>query len=451
MQYKFSEQEWQACLKVLNSLKDNPFENPDNLQFKTLITSIYKQAKKQNKQELHTGKKAADAALLNSTTIVTNAREITTQFAHTESENTQIQQLQKPRTCYSCGEVFTQLHFFYHMLCPACAAINYGWRTQQHNFANYNVIITGGRVKIGYAAVLKFLRSNANVILTTRFPALALQQLQAEDDYEQWAGRLTVYGLDLRNLKAVEEFIVYCNNNLGSVDILINNAAQTIKYPADYYKPLLAKENSFLLKNGTANLLPNKTPLLYQQDSLLLPGLADAEMTVNRFGQPVDSRDKNSWNSTLAEIELEELLEVNLINHISPYRLISGLKNLVLKSPYPERFVINVTSSEGQFNYAGKTIFHPHTNMTKAALNMLTRTSAHEFIKDSIFMTAVDVGWISTGANETKRAQQFASLKIPPLDPLDGATRIMQPIVDVLNGDKTLFGVLLKNYKVVDW
>lgn len=451
MQYKFSEQEWQACLKVLNSLKDNPFENPDNQQFKTLITSIYKQAKKQNKQELRTDKKAADAALLNNTAIIANAREITTQFAHTESENTQGGHLQKPRNCYSCGHGFTQLHFFYHKLCPACAAVNYGWRTRQHNFADYNVIITGGRVKIGYAAVLKFLRSQANVILTTRFPALALQQLQTEADYDQWQHRLSVYGLDLRNLKAVEEFIVYCNNNIGSVDILINNAAQTIKYPADYYKPLMVKENALLLKNNASNLLPNKTPLLYHQDSLLLPGLADAEVPINRFGQPVDARDKNSWNSTLTEIELEELLEVNLINHISPYRLISGLKSLMLKSPFAERFVINVTSSEGQFSYPGKTIFHPHTNMTKAALNMLTRTSAPEFIKDSIFMTAVDVGWISTGANETKRAQQFADLKIPPLDPLDGATRIVHPIVEVLNGDKTLFGVLLKNYKVVDW
>lgn len=451
MQYKFSEHEWQACLKVLSSLKDNPFENPDNLQFKTLVTSIYKKAKKQNKKELHTGKQVADAALLNSTGIVANAREITTQFAHAESENTQIQQLQKPRTCYSCGDSFTQLHFFYHKLCPACAAVNYGWRSRQHNFANYNVIITGGRVKIGYATVLKFLRSGANVILTTRFPALALQQLQAEGDYEQWKNKLTVYGLDLRNLKAVEDFIVHCNNHLGSVDILINNAAQTIKYPTDYYKPLMVKENALLLKNNTAKLQPNKTPLLYRQDSLLLPGLPDAEAPVNRFGQPVDTRDKNSWNSTLTEIELEELLEVNLINHISPYRLISGLKSLMVKSSLAERFVINVTSSEGQFSYPGKTIFHPHTNMTKAALNMLTRTSAPEFIKDSIFMTAVDVGWISTGANETKRARQFADLKIPPLDPLDGATRIVHPIAEVINGDKTLFGVLLKNYKVANW
>ena len=447
---KFSREEWETCLRVLNILKTNPFENPDNQQFKTLITSIAKQAKKLNKRELLLEKKAKDHSVLKSTSIVFNALNKTSNFSYGESLISDLQDLEIERRCYCCNEIYTKLHFYYHKLCPSCADYNYQQRNKKYDFSNYNVIITGGRVKIGYATVLKFLRANANVILTSRFPALALKQLSNESDYEQWSSNINVYGLDLRNLKAVQKFIDYCNNEIKCLDILVNNAAQTIKYPTTYYRSLIAKENNLLLKSKSANLHQNNTPLASHGNQLPC-NLDENEIHLNRFGQPVDFRDKNSWNSNLTEIEIEELLEVNLINHIAPFQLISGLKNLMLKSDNKERFIINVTSSEGQFSYPNKNAFHPHTNMTKAALNMLTRTSAQDFINDSIFMNAVDVGWISTGVAEVKREKQFNDLKIPPLDPLDGAMRIIHPIDEILNGQKSLYGVLLKNYKIVDW
>jgi NAD(P)-dependent dehydrogenase (short-subunit alcohol dehydrogenase family) len=145
------------------------------------------------------------------------------------------------------------------------------------------------------------------------------------------------------------------------------------------------------------------------------------------------------------------LIEVNLINHISPYILISELTDLMAKSTYNERFIINVTSSEGQFSYVNKTVFHPHTNMTKAALNMLTRTSASDYVEKSIFMNSVDVGWVSTGAHEAKRQRLFDNLQIPPLDSVDGAMRIIHPILEIKQGNRDLYGKLLKNYQVVDW
>lgn len=450
MERKFNNEEWETCLKVLNIIKDDPFNNPDNQKFKTLITSIYKKAKKKIQKEVLENKRTIDHELLKRTTIVSNALEKTSYFSHVESYGKIIHDLQIAQKCYSCEESYTKLHFFYHKLCPACADFNYSYRVKKHDFSKFNVIITGGRVKIGYATVLKFLRSGANVILTTRFPALALEQLKLENDYQIWNERLTIYGLDLRNLIAVNEFIEFCHNTLESIDILINNAAQTIKYPPEYYNSLISRENNLLLNSTNPNLQENKTPILFNQD-YLLPTKYKDNVPTNRFGQPIDNREKNSWNSTLSEIKLEELLEVNLINHISPYQLISSLKKLMLKSKNKERFIINVTSTEGQFSYYNKTIFHPHTNMTKAALNMLTKTSSHEFIENSIYMTAVDVGWISTGVNETKREKQFDKLNIPPLDPLDGAMRIVHPIDEVLNGNKSLYGVLIKDYKIVNW
>jgi len=449
MSYKFSMEEWETCMKVLEALKPDPFENPDNDRLKMLVTDIHRQAKKQQKKTNAHERREHDKSLVKNTVVVNNANHLTTQFTFTPDNRPEFTNLQNSRFCYCCNARYTQLHFFYHRLCPDCATLNYEHRTRQHNFSGYNVLITGGRIKIGYAVVLQFLRSGANVLLTTRFPALALEQLKNEPDYVTWQKSLTIYGLDLRNLHAVDHFISFCKTHFTCLDILVNNAAQTIKYPADYYQPLIAREHQLLLQNPTNQITANDTPVTAGQNTL--PMHEGFELQINRFGQPVDYREQNSWNATLTDVGLEELLEVNLINQISPYRMIAGLKPLMVNNKHADRFVINVTSSEGLFNYPHKTIHHPHTNMTKAALNMLTRTTAAEFIKDDIYMTAVDVGWVSTGAAESKRAAQFDQLKIPPLDPLDGAMRIIHPITSVLSGDKSLFGVLLKDYKITNW
>jgi NAD(P)-dependent dehydrogenase (short-subunit alcohol dehydrogenase family) len=449
--FSFSEEEWQICLKVLNDLKENPFNNPDNQTFKTLVSSIHKKAKKEIRRTKSIPQKRDDEEKIQETAIVLNAQNNTTNYAHQEiAEDETFTELNKALNCYACYKDYKQLHFFYHRLCPECAALNYEFRQIEPDFSNHQVVITGGRVKIGFATALKFLRSGAKVLVSTRFPALAWEQFNQEKDFDNWQENLTIYGLDLRNIKAVYGFIDYCKQTLSSIDILINNAAQTIKYPTEYYQPLIQKERQNLIDFQNPKLLGNATPIGLKQEQLLeSANLTDIKL--NRFGQPVDYRAKNSWNSTLEEIGLEELIEVNLINHISPYILISELTDLMAKSTYNERFIINITSSEGQFSYVNKTVFHPHTNMTKAALNMLTRTSASDYVEKSIFMNSVDVGWVSTGAHEAKRQRLFDNLQIPPLDSVDGAMRIIHPILEIKQGNRDLYGKLLKNYQVVDW
>jgi NAD(P)-dependent dehydrogenase (short-subunit alcohol dehydrogenase family) len=448
-QYQFSKEEWESCIKVLEILKDNPFENPDNQTLKTLITAIHKQAKRQGKQESFASKKAEDFIALSATNIVAQAQQKNTHYTHIEDEG-EAKKLHFAKYCYVCNQPYNELHFFYHKLCPACAATHYNYRKLDCDLSGRNVILTGGRVKIGYATALKLLRSGANLILTTRFPALAFEALSVEADYAIWKNHLTIYGLDLRNLKEINNFIAYCYEHLDGLDILINNAAQTIKYPSEYYRTLIAKEQQ-QLQLATIRVIANPTPVSEIPLSLPEAVWMENNLTLNRFGQPIDYRDKNSWNAMLNDVGLEELLEVNLINHIAPYCLISGLKALMLKSQQTHKFIINVTSSEGQFSYQNKNIFHSHTNMTKAALNMLTRTSGAEFIQDNIYMNAVDVGWVSTGAHESKREKLFNELRIPPLDPVDGAARIMHPIIAISEGQENWHGVLLKDYKVVEW
>lgn len=447
----FSQNEWESCLKVLNALKDEPFLNPDNKTFSGLITKIHKNAKKQNRQENYSEMKNHDLEVNSESVLVKKALAGVSVFYDDEKNDTQLTKLQIPKNCYCCNQSYQYAHSFYTRLCPKCADENYEKRFQSTDLTRRNVILTGGRVKVGFATALKLLRNGANLILTTRFPALAMETLQQEADYEDWKNRLWVYGLDLRNLKAIQEFINFYKSNFETLDILINNAAQTIKYPDEYYLPIIKRENEMLVEfKNNQKLIPNKTEISTEIGKLEYAHNEETNVALTRFGQPVDNRDKTSWNSTLEEVSMYELVEVNLINHIAPYFLIKELKPLMKNSAFKERFIINVTSSEGIFSYDNKTMFHPHTNMTKAALNMMTLTSAKEFEKDQIYMIAVDVGWISTGAKESLRKKQFEQGYIPPLDSVDGAARILHPIVEGIKGNY-FSGVLLKNYKINNW
>jgi len=451
---QFTEEEWRNCLKVLNSLKDNPTDNPDNLTFKTLISKIKKNARTKNRKENYLRKKEADRAILNSTEISKKALDNRTNYqANQQEEIHTFTELNIAKNCYSCNKSYQKAHFFYNRLCPECAIENYKRRFDTINLSGRKVILTGGRVKVGYAAALKFLRAGAELVVTTRFPAIAYSNYKKEKDFEEWKGRLFCYGLDLRDLREVERFVEFYKRKYETLDILVNNAAQTIKYPPNYYLPIVARENN-LLKQGIKNnkLIANSVGIENDVKFLNSTNISYGKLEMNRFNQPKDKRDKTSWNSTLTEIPLTELLEVNLINQISPYLLIKSLYSCFLASKFNERFIINVSSSEGQFSYTGKTMFHPHTNMTKAALNMMTLTSAKDFANSNIYMNSVDVGWISTGATENLRQKQFEEGYIPPLDPVDGGARILQPIIDVLSGEMKMYtGKLLKNYRITEW
>lgn len=465
--YNFTQEEWEHCIKVLNELKKDPFQNPDNPLLSGLITKIYKTAKKSKSKELYRvhrnlkandpkeifdTPKAEDIKAVKNTMISKNALENITLYADDDKKNgSSYKTLNKAKGCYCCNVKFNKLHFFYNRLCPSCAEANYEQRFKTLDLKNRNVILTGGRVKVGYATALKLLRAEANVMLTTRFPASALDNFKKETDYNLWKHKLTIYGLDLRNLKAVERFIAYYKSKYNTLDILINNAAQTIKYDDNYYLPIVEKEKQLVLQyTNKKRLIPNETPVI-EDVKLLANTSQNNHFEMNRFGQPIDVRTKTSWNSTLEEVSMYELLEVNLINQISPYFMIKEFTPLFKNSSFNKRFIINVTSSEGIFSYSKKTIFHPHTNMTKAALNMLTKTSGADYEKEAIYMYAVDVGWISTGAKEVLRKKQFEEGYIPPLDSVDGAARIMHPIIEAINGNTILVGTLLKNYEINPW
>ena len=107
---------------------------------------------------------------------------------------------------------------------------------------------------------------------------------------------------------------------------------------------------------------------------------------------------------------------------------------------------------EGKF-YRHKTPNHPHTNMAKAALNMMTRTSAAELAATHrIFMTAVDTGWINDeNPRERAAATAAASHFQTPIDEVDAAARVLQPVFEGVATGKPRFGVFLKDYAETEW
>ena len=375
-------------------------------------------------------------------------------------------ELGEPAHCYVCKAHFSQLHHFYDQLCPTCAAFNYAKRSESADLRGRVALLTGGRVKIGYQAGIKLLRSGAQLIVTTRFPRDAAMRYAREADFDDWADRLEIFGLDLRYTPSVEAFCHHVNQTLGRLDFIINNACQTVRRPPDFYRHMMDGETASLAQMpgevralvGEYEELPDLAGAAALSQRALLPGEARPQHALFPEGrldqdlQQVDLRDRNSWRLMLAEVPTVELLETQLVNAVAPFVLNGRLKALMLRTPERDKHVVNVSAVEGQFYRRFKTTRHPHTNMAKAALNMMTRTAATDYHGDGIHMNSADTGWVTD-----EDPLSISSRKIeehgfsPPLDIVDGAARIVDPIIDGFRTGDHKFGLFLKDYVAIPW
>ncbi|MGY0071351.1 SDR family NAD(P)-dependent oxidoreductase [Streptomyces sp. QTS137] len=465
-----------VCLDVLAELDTIDIDHPDAITVRRATSHIYRMVKQRRRQERRAAKTAHDKAVTEATATgsaerIDDETEGILPSSRTE-EGTVAGILQRPRSCYVCKQRYVEVDYFYHQLCQKCAAENRSRRDARADLTGKRALLTGGRAKIGMYIALRLLRDGAHTTITTRFPNDAVRRFKAQPDSDQWIDRLKIVGIDLRDPAQVVA-LADSVSAAGPLDILINNAAQTVRRSPQAYSELVAAESAPLpagelpaaeviggFGSGAVAELPvagsgaltaqDVTGLALVSGSASLERIA-AGTAIDAGGLVPDLHDTNSWVQTVEEVTPVELLEVQLCNSTAPFLLISRLRPAMAAAAAKRTYIVNVSAMEGVFDRGYKGAGHPHTNMAKAALNMLTRTSAQEmFDNDRILMTAVDTGWITDERPHPDKIRLADAGFHAPLDLIDGAARVYDPIVRGEAGED-LYGVFLKDYAPGRW
>lgn len=258
-------------------------------------------------------------------------KEMTNKMIFTEFKIKQGKQI-KPQNmyikCYECKKYYDKdeslIGYDYH--CLDCGKINYEYKMQKANLENITILITGIRVKIGYHTALRILRNGGNVIGTTRYPNLALNNYAKEKDYEEWKDRLKIIKCDFLKIDQVYDFLDiinnYCNgpNCKFRINGFINMAFRTTK-PTEYYNnkvneletelssKILIKDSN---KQETALIVKNKIDNNYLDlMNIDINNIKNNDIKTNIF-KDITDKDKvikdTAWQQNMSKIDREEIV-----------------------------------------------------------------------------------------------------------------------------------------------
>lgn len=468
-----------AVLAELNELDEN---HPDFITVRRATAKMFKSVKKERRREKREEIAEADRAVVAATAtgaadrIDDETRGIPLSTSTTAAS---AGTLLRSRACYICKKHYTRVDAFYHQLCPECAQFSHAKREARTDLSGKRALLTGGRAKIGMHIALRLLRDGAHTTITTRFPRDAVRRFSSLEDSPEWMHRLRIVGIDLRDPAQVVG-LADAVAQAGPLDILINNAAQTVRRSPGAYAPLAEAELAPLPDGPLPEMLtfghtndphpqalaasvashPILAAAASRADEITSAAMTAGSSSLERLaagtaidagGLIPDENHINSWTQHVDQVEPLEMLEVQLANATAPFILISRLRPAMAASAARRKYVVNVSAMEGVFSRRYKGPGHPHTNMAKAALNMLTRTSAGEmFSTDGILMTAVDTGWITDERPHFTKVRLAEEGFHAPLDLVDGAARVYDPIVQGEAGID-IHGVFLKDYRPFPW
>ncbi|WP_327433816.1 SDR family NAD(P)-dependent oxidoreductase [Streptomyces sp. NBC_01236] len=473
-----------VCLSVLDELEKIDVDHPDAIAVRRATAGVYRMVKQRRRQERRAAKTAHDKSVTEATATGSAQRIDDETEGILPSSVTEAGEiagiLQRPRSCYTCKTRYVEVDYFYHQLCQDCAALNRSRRDARTDLTGKRALLTGGRAKIGMYIALRLLRDGAHTTITTRFPKDAIRRFKAMDDSADWIHRLEIVGTDLRDPAQVVALADQIAGQ-GPLDILINNATQTVRRLPSAYAALVEGEsaplpagelpahhvigafNSGAVDGGGLTALPaGVTGLDAQKVADLALVAGNASVARHRDGSAIDAGglvpdvvDTNTWVQSIDQISPVELLETQLCNYTAPFILISNLRPVMAeaarKAESKRAYVVNVSAMEGVFGRGYKGAGHPNTNAAKAAMNMVTRTSAQEmFQTDGILMTSVDTGWITDERPHHDKLRLAEEGFHAPLDLVDGAARVYDPIVRGEQGED-LYGVFMKDYAPGKW
>jgi NAD(P)-dependent dehydrogenase (short-subunit alcohol dehydrogenase family) len=342
-----------TVLAVLQELDDLPTDHPDAVRIREATAGVYKSVKIRRRREAREAILANDHAVTAATATAAPGRidDETRGLPIGEATGAKVVgTLLNARSCYVCKQRYREVDAFYHQLCPSCAELNHSKREARTD-------LRGGARCSPAAARRSACTSRCGCCATARRPpsrrASRTTRCAASPRCRTATSGCTASpwsGLDLRDPAQVVALADSVAAK-GRLDILVNNAAQTVRAaprrtassprprrpaaggPAARAAGRSADAGAERRPGQRQPLTPAAlTALSLTSGSASLDRVAPTSPSTQAVWCP-DLAPVNSWTQQVHEVDTLEMLEVQLCNVTAPFVLVSRLRPASRRQP----------------------------------------------------------------------------------------------------------------------